>query len=264
MRGMPGLGLVGLCVGALLAGCGGDLEQKRDPFGSPAQTCGERRRLPKDPSAPPPGVMRLIREMTPPSLTTSEDPVYTPEEYDAKIQGPVRARCVITELGRIGECTILESPPGSEKLVRRALPKLRYSPATLRGEPVPVEYLVEFNLNLPSSRPPDEPPRSPGDAVSFKGKGAAPGEEMNRPQRVSGRDPMLSRKAVENCVEGWMIVKCTIDVDGAIKNCRVIQSLPYLEQEVLSALMSRRYTPVLFKGSPVPVDYVFNIRIVQR
>lgn len=88
------------------------------------------------------------------------------------------------------------------------------------------------------------------------------GAGMNRPSMVSGRDPVYTKDALAARVEGLMIVRCTITTSGSITNCRVIKELPHMKQAVLDALYSRRYTPVLFNGQPVNVDYVFNIKLV--
>jgi protein TonB len=88
------------------------------------------------------------------------------------------------------------------------------------------------------------------------------GAGMNRPSMVGGRDPIYTKEALAARVEGLMIVRCTINITGAITNCRVIKELPHMKQAVLDALYSRRYTPVLFNGQPVNVDYVFNIKLV--
>jgi protein TonB len=88
------------------------------------------------------------------------------------------------------------------------------------------------------------------------------GAGMNRPSMTSGRDPTYTKEALAARVEGLMIVRCTINVTGAITNCRVIKEVPHMKQAVLDALYSRRYTPVLFNGQPVNVDYVFNIKLV--
>jgi protein TonB len=88
------------------------------------------------------------------------------------------------------------------------------------------------------------------------------GAGMNRPSMTSGRDPIYTKEALAARVEGLMIVRCTINITGAITNCRVIKELPHMKQAVLDALYSRRYTPVTFNGQPVNVDYVFNIKLV--
>jgi protein TonB len=59
-------------------------------------------------------------------------------------------------------------------------------------------------------------------------------------------------------------VRCVITTTGTLQGCRVLQSLPYLEQPVLEALAHRRYTPVLFPGRPVNVAYVIPLRFELR
>jgi protein TonB len=88
------------------------------------------------------------------------------------------------------------------------------------------------------------------------------GAGMNRPSMISGRDPTYTKDALAARVEGLMIVRCTITVAGTITNCRVIKEVPHMKQAVLDALYTRRYTPVVFNGSPVNVEYVFNIKLV--
>jgi protein TonB len=58
-----------------------------------------------------------------------------------------------------------------------------------------------------------------------------------------------------------MIVRCVIEVDGHLENCKVIKSLPYMEEAVLSALATHKYTPVMFQGKPQRVNYTFNIKL---
>ncbi|AUX23473.1 biopolymer transporter TonB [Sorangium cellulosum] len=87
------------------------------------------------------------------------------------------------------------------------------------------------------------------------------GAGMNRPSRVAGREPQYTREALAARVEGLAIVKCVIKVDGTLSGCRMIKSIPHMDREILAALATHRYTPVMYQGRPVSVDYVFNIRL---
>jgi hypothetical protein len=53
-----------------------------------------------------------------------------------------------------------------------------------------------------------------------------------------------------------------ITVRGKLDNCRVLKTLPHMEQVVLESLKSRSYAPITFQGRPVAVDYTFNIRLM--
>jgi protein TonB len=75
-----------------------------------------------------------------------------------------------------------------------------------------------------------------------------------------GPTPGYTREAREARVEGTVLVKCVITTSGALRDCHVIKSLPFLEQTVLEALAQQRYTPVTFQGRPVDVEYVIPFR----
>jgi len=87
------------------------------------------------------------------------------------------------------------------------------------------------------------------------------GAGMTRPEKLSGPTPQYTREALEAHVQGLMIVKCVITIEGKVEKCRIIKPLPHMEQSVLDALYAARYKPVTFQGRPVQVDYTFNIKL---
>ena len=58
-----------------------------------------------------------------------------------------------------------------------------------------------------------------------------------------------------------MLVKCIVSVQGQVRNCRVIKSLPFMDKAVIEALEKRRYSPALLHGQPIEVDYTFKITL---
>lgn len=98
------------------------------------------------------------------------------------------------------------------------------------------------------------PPAPPTNAVIPFGAG------MDRPRLVAGPAPEYPRQAREAKVEGTMLVKCVITTSGALRDCRIIKGLPFMEQPVLAALSQQRYTPVTFQGRPVDVEYVIPFK----
>jgi outer membrane biosynthesis protein TonB len=95
-----------------------------------------------------------------------------------------------------------------------------------------------------------------GDLVPF-------GEGMTRPVLIErGKPVSYTSQALEARVEGTMIVRCTITVDGRVEHCTVIKTLPFLEKEVLDSLYSSRYSPVTYQGKPVAVGYTFSVKLV--
>jgi len=59
-----------------------------------------------------------------------------------------------------------------------------------------------------------------------------------------------------------MIVRCIIETDGRLTECKVIKPLAHMEEAVLSALREQQYTPVMFQGRPQRVNYTFNFKFV--
>ena len=89
------------------------------------------------------------------------------------------------------------------------------------------------------------------------------GEGMTRPVAdVKNRRIEYTREALEAHVEGTMLVRCVITVEGEVKNCRVVKPLPHMEKQVLDTIQSWRFSPVTYGGKPVSVDYVIPIRLV--
>lgn len=84
---------------------------------------------------------------------------------------------------------------------------------------------------------------------------------MTRPQRVSGREPQLTSEARAERVRGTALVRCVVTREGQVRNCRLLNGLPHMEQELLEALSTWRVTPVMAQGKPIDVDYTFVVRI---
>jgi TonB family protein len=111
----------------------------------------------------------------------------------------------------------------------------------------------------PTSEPPAQPANVSTDTQSVV---TLPfGAGMTRPERISGPIPQYTKEALENRTEGLMIVKCIITREGEVRNCIIIQPLPFMEEAVLDALYQSRYKPVTLEGRPIQVDYTFNIRL---
>jgi hypothetical protein len=90
------------------------------------------------------------------------------------------------------------------------------------------------------------------------------GPEMTRPTLLSGSELVTPREALVAGVSGTVIAKCTITTEGALRNCRIIKGLPYLDKAMLDMLATRRYSPVLYQGKPVSVEYVFNLKVAPH
>jgi len=87
------------------------------------------------------------------------------------------------------------------------------------------------------------------------------GEGMTRPSAISPDEIQFTREAREAKVSGTMIVRCLITTEGALQNCRIMKSVPMMDQAVLSSLAQHRGAPVMYQGQPVSVEYTYTIRL---
>jgi protein TonB len=86
-------------------------------------------------------------------------------------------------------------------------------------------------------------------------------ETMTPPHQISGPDPSYTPQAIEHEVEGTMLVRCIVGLDGSVRSCRVVRGLPFMDREVVGALERRRYSPALVAGHPAEVDYTFKLEL---
>lgn len=149
-----------------------------------------------------------------------------------------------------------EPPPAPEPVVKAERPK-----ASKRAARSSSEAKAAARTSMAARVP--EPRRPQTDGVSL-GSGepvAFNPAVMTRPQRVSGRAPRLTPEAQAERVRGTALVRCVVTREGQVTNCRLLNGLPYMNQELLEALSTWRVTPATAQGKPIDVDYTFVVRV---
>lgn len=81
---------------------------------------------------------------------------------------------------------------------------------------------------------------------------------MTQPTRIAGTDPVYPMSARLRHVTGTVIVRCVITEKGAVEDCSTLKSPAFLDEAVLAAARSWRFTPITWQGRPVSVNYVFK------
>jgi protein TonB len=84
---------------------------------------------------------------------------------------------------------------------------------------------------------------------------------QNRPmQLVSGSGPTYPAEAKAERIEGAVVVRYGVSLDGRVINARVESAEPegIFEEAALAAVRSWRYNPALRDGEPVAVDNVLS------
>jgi len=89
--------------------------------------------------------------------------------------------------------------------------------------------------------------------------------DMDPPVLVEGKeDPQLTPAAADQARPlDWLMLTCTVTAEGRVIDCEFIPrwSAPHpLDDELLAALMQRRYRPAFYQGHSQAVRYSFGFR----
>jgi periplasmic protein TonB len=87
--------------------------------------------------------------MTPPRLVSGPSLAYTREALEARVEGTLIVRCVITREGETEGCRVVKGLPHLSESVRDSLEARRYTPVTFQGHPVSVFYNFNVKMQLP-------------------------------------------------------------------------------------------------------------------
>jgi TonB family protein len=86
-------------------------------------------------------------------------------------------------------------------------------------------------------------------------------EGMTRPRPVQAIDWSVPDDALRRGISGLIVLKCVIAVDGLVRDCEVIKSVPGLTEWAIGKLERARFVPATLNGKPVQISYVFNINV---
>ena len=81
------------------------------------------------------------------------------------------------------------------------------------------------------------------------------------PVLISGKVPEYTKEALDAGVEGPVEVRCLITKAGEVTKCKMLKSLPHMDQAVLDAVATWRCEPASRGGAPVEMQHVFKLRL---
>jgi len=79
------------------------------------------------------------------------------------------------------------------------------------------------------------------------------GGNLRTPHKIVDVPAVLPPAAVQANLRGVVIVEIVIGPDGAVRDAKVLRSIPLLDQAAIDAVRQWRYEPTLLNGAPVPV-----------
>jgi protein TonB len=169
------------------------------------------------------------------------------------------------------------APAPKRKVVQQQKPKVDAKPRPAMVQPK--EVPLELKPPDPNEPPEEEDSSDEGSEGGVVGgvvggvSGGIPQMEkprlpvefnatMTAPQLISGPPLEYTQQALEREVEGTMLVKCLVRIDGTVQNCRVVKSVPFMDRAVVSVLERRRYKPATQGGQPLDmIEYTFTIKL---
>ena len=107
---------------------------------------------------------------------------------------------------------------------------------------------------IPEPPPPPPPPAAP----------VRVGGNIKPPQKTRDVRPVYPPIAQSARVQGIVIIEATIGPDGAVKDAKVLRSIPLLDQAALDAVRQWVFTPTLLNGVPVPVIMTVTVQLTLQ
>jgi TonB family protein len=127
---------------------------------------------------------------------------------------------------------------------------------TIRGDKKFTERWRRMVAGDPQGDKPAPAPPGPGHRPEF-------GEYVyveELPEAVTKVPPMYPDDARESKVQGVVVVQALVIEDGSVADCRIVSSIPLLDEAAIAAVRQWRFKPALTAGKPVAVWVAVPIR----
>jgi TonB family protein len=86
------------------------------------------------------------------------------------------------------------------------------------------------------------------------------GEEIKSPKLIRHVEPVYPEAAHQARVEGIVILEAVIDVQGNVKDVKILRSIPLLDQAAIDAVKQWKYEPTIFDGEPRELIMTVTVR----
>ncbi len=198
-----------------------------------------------------PDRVRVSSGVTSGLLQTKVNPNYPPLARQARIQGAVILRVVISKTGDVQDVQLISGHPMLAPAAIEAVKQWKYRPYLLNGDPVEVETQVQVNFTLSDVRM----PLGPNGLLQIS-------ESVMRPLRTSTVDPAYPPLAVETHVQGPVILNIDINASGEVETVTPFTGNPMLMQSAIVVVRQWKYRPYLLNGEPAKVQTSVSLNFV--
>ena len=204
----------------------------------------------------------VAKDMRPPRKVHNVPMPYSDDVKAVITSAMVMVRLVVDVDGSVAQARILSRKVGGPQTTPEALAEAtrKLETGTLTAvrqwkfepperAPVVMTVAVAYDADGKGKAAPPPPPPAP-----------KPGDgSVTRPVAIEQPNPIYPEEAKRTKVQGVVVLSVTVGANGQVKDARVIQSVPALDQAALEAVRQWTFRPGTRDGKPV--DVVTDITI---
>ncbi len=195
-----------------------------------------------------------IPEYAPPDVLSASNIAYP---LNTQATGAVSLLLSLDNNAQIQNMQPLRDTPPLTSAVQDSIQLWTFRPATLKGSPVPSEISLTVIFNV----------FNPAGGAAYQSLVLAPAQPTN-PDAAQFAPPQINlasfaKYPANSVAQGTVVLDVTIGSSGQPKQIRVINDVPTLTQQAISAIKTWRFNAATFKGQPTPAPIIIAF-VFQR
>ena len=195
-----------------------------------------------------------IPEYAPPDVLSASNIAYP---LNTQATGAVSLLLSLDNNAQIQNMQPLRDTPPLTSAVQNSVQLWTFRPALRKGNPVPSEISLTVIFNV----------FNPAGGAAYQSLVLAPAQPTN-PDAAQFTPPQINlasfaKYPANSVAQGTVVLDVTIGSSGQPKQIRVINDVPTLTQQAISAIKTWRFNAATFKGQPTPAPIIIAF-VFQR
>jgi len=195
-----------------------------------------------------------IPEYAPPDVLSASNIAYP---VNTQATGAVSLLLSLDNNAQIQNMQPLRDTPPLTSAVQDSVQLWTFRPAILKGNPVPSEISLTVIFNV----------FNPAGGAAYQSLVLAPAQPANA-DAAQFTPPQINlasfaKYPAASVAQGTVVLDVTIGSSGQPKQIRVINDVPTLTQQAISAIKTWRFNAATFKGQPTPAPIIIAF-VFQR
>jgi TonB family protein len=195
-----------------------------------------------------------IPEYAPPDVLSASNIAYP---LNTQATGAVSLLLSLDNNAQITNMQTLRDAPPLTSAVQDSVQLWTFRPALRKGNPVPSEISLTVIFNV----------FNPAGGAAYQSLVLAPAQPAN-PDAAEFTPPQINlasfaKYPANSVAQGTVVLDVTIGSSGNPKQIRVINDVPTLTQQAISAIKTWRFNAATFKGQPTPAPIIIAF-VFQR